>query len=54
MKELIFFSIAVASGIVVFIVILRRYGSDCIPLLLMYSSIGVGLVVFILLKTLFC
>jgi len=31
MKDLIFLSIAVASGIAVFVVILKRYGSDCIP-----------------------
>ena len=31
MNDLVFLSISVVCGIAVFIVILKRYGSDCIP-----------------------
>ncbi len=31
MKELLFIGIAIGCGITAFAVILKRYGSDCIP-----------------------
>ena len=31
MNELIYIGIAIACGIIVFILIMKRFGSDCIP-----------------------
>lgn len=31
MQDLLFAGIAIVSGITAFVVILKRYGSDCIP-----------------------
>jgi hypothetical protein len=31
MKELLFIVISIVCGITAFVVILKRYGSDCIP-----------------------